>query len=79
MRLLAGILASGLFLVIRNLAGFNLSSGFIIGLDLGHLGVGAVVVGRDDRGPRGAGIGTGFAPAAVEGAETVAPLVLESV
>jgi len=37
--LLAGILASGLFLVIRNLAGSNLSSGFIIGLDLGHLGL----------------------------------------
>jgi hypothetical protein len=37
--LLAGILASGLFLVIRNLAGSNLSSGFIIGLDLSHLGL----------------------------------------
>jgi len=37
--LLAGILASGLFLVVRNLAGSNLSSTFIIGLDLGHLGL----------------------------------------
>lgn len=37
--LLAGILASGLFLVIRNLAGSNLSSGFIIVLDLCHLGL----------------------------------------
>lgn len=37
--LLTGILASGLFLVIRNLAGSNLSSGFIIGLDLSHLGL----------------------------------------
>jgi hypothetical protein len=37
--LLAGILASGIFLVIRNLAGSNLSSGFIILLDLCHLGL----------------------------------------
>jgi hypothetical protein len=37
--LLAGILASGLFLVIRNLAGSNLAPGFIIGLDLSHLGL----------------------------------------
>jgi len=37
--LLAGILASGLFLVIRNLAGSNLSSDFIIALDLCHLGL----------------------------------------
>ena len=37
--LIAGILASGLFLVVRNLAGSNLSSAFIIGLDLGHLGL----------------------------------------
>ena len=37
--LMAGILASGLFLVIRNLAGSNLSSGFIIVLDLCHLGL----------------------------------------
>ena len=37
--LLAGILASGLFLVIRNLAGSNLSSNFIIVLDLCHLGL----------------------------------------
>jgi hypothetical protein len=37
--LLAGILASGFFLVIRNLAGSNLSSGFIIVLDLCHLGL----------------------------------------
>lgn len=37
--LLAGILASGLFLVVRNLAGSNLSSAFIIGLDLSHLGL----------------------------------------
>jgi len=37
--LLAGILASGIFLVIRNLAGSNLSSEFIIFLDLCHLGL----------------------------------------
>lgn len=37
--LLAGILASGIFLVIRNLAGSNFSSGFIIFLDLCHLGL----------------------------------------
>jgi hypothetical protein len=37
--LLAGILASGLFLVIRNLAGSNLSPNFIIALDLCHLGL----------------------------------------
>ena len=37
--LLTGILASGLFLVIRNLAGSNLSSNFIIALDLCHLGL----------------------------------------
>jgi hypothetical protein len=37
--LLAGILASGVFLVIRNLAGSNLSSDFIIFLDLCHLGL----------------------------------------
>jgi len=37
--LLAGILASGIFLVIRNLAGSNLSSDFIIFLDLCHLGL----------------------------------------
>jgi len=37
--LLAGLLASGLFLVIRNLAGSNLSSKFIIALDLCHLGL----------------------------------------
>jgi hypothetical protein len=37
--LLAGILASGIFLVIRNLAGSNFSSGFIIFLDLSHLGL----------------------------------------
>jgi hypothetical protein len=37
--LLAGILASGLFLVIRNAAGANLSPGFIIFLDLTHLGL----------------------------------------
>ena len=35
----AGILASGLFLVIRNLAGTNLSSNFIVALDLCHLGL----------------------------------------
>lgn len=37
--LLAGILASGLFLVIRNAAGANLSPGSIIFLDLTHLGL----------------------------------------
>ena len=37
--LLAGILVSGVFLVLRNLAGSNLSSGFIIFLDLCHLGL----------------------------------------
>jgi hypothetical protein len=37
--LLAGILASGIFLVIRNLAGSNFSSAFIIFIDLCHLGL----------------------------------------
>ena len=37
--LLVGILTSGIFLVIRNLAGSNLSSGFIIFLNLCHLGL----------------------------------------
>jgi len=37
--LLSGILASGVFLVIRNLAGSNFSSRFIIILDLCHLGL----------------------------------------
>ena len=37
--LLAGILTSGIFLVIRNLSGSNLSTGFIIFLDLCHLGL----------------------------------------
>jgi hypothetical protein len=37
--LLVGILASGILLVIRNLAGSNLPSGFIIFLDLCHLGL----------------------------------------
>jgi hypothetical protein len=37
--LLAGILASGVFLVVRNLAGSNLSADFIIFLDLCHLGL----------------------------------------
>jgi hypothetical protein len=37
--LLAGILISGVFLVIRNLAGSNFSPGFIIVLDLCHLGL----------------------------------------
>ena len=37
--LLAGILASGVFLVIRNLTGSNFSAGFIIFLDLCHLGL----------------------------------------
>ena len=37
--LLAGILASGIFLVIRNLAETNFSSGFIIFLNLCHLGL----------------------------------------
>ena len=37
--LLGGILASGVLLVIRNLAGSNLSSTFIIFIDLCHLGL----------------------------------------
>lgn len=37
--ILAGILVSGIFLVIRNLAGSNFSSEFIIFLDLCHLGL----------------------------------------
>ncbi|MBT8372979.1 MAG: hypothetical protein HKO68_11830 [Desulfobacterales bacterium] len=37
--LLAGIVGSGIFLVIRNLSGSTLSSGFIIFLDLCHLGL----------------------------------------
>jgi hypothetical protein len=37
--MLAGILVSGIFLVIRNLAGTNFSSEFIIFLDLCHLGL----------------------------------------
>ena len=37
--LLAGILGSGILLVIRNLTGSTLSSGFIIFLDLCHLGL----------------------------------------
>jgi hypothetical protein len=40
--LLAGILVSGVFLVIRNLAGSNFSPGFIIFLDLCHLGLAMV-------------------------------------
>jgi len=40
--LLAGILASGIFLVVRNLAGSNFSSEFIIFLDLCHLGLAMV-------------------------------------
>ena len=37
--LLAGILASGIFLVFRNLSGSNLSPSFIIFLNLCHLGL----------------------------------------
>lgn len=37
--LLAGILVSGIFLVVRNLVGSYLSSSFIIFLDLCHLGL----------------------------------------
>ena len=37
--LLAGILASGVFLVVRNLAASNFSADFIIFLDLCHLGL----------------------------------------
>ena len=37
--LLAGILSSGILLVIRNLPGSSLSSGFIVFLDLCHLGL----------------------------------------
>jgi len=40
--LLAGILASGIFLVVRNLAGSNFSSEFIIFMDLCHLGLALV-------------------------------------
>jgi hypothetical protein len=37
--ILAGILVSGIFLVIRNLAGSQFGPGFIIFLDLAHLGL----------------------------------------
>jgi hypothetical protein len=37
--ILAGILVSGIFLVIRNLAGSRFEPGFIIALDLAHLGL----------------------------------------
>jgi hypothetical protein len=37
--LLAGILASGGILVIRNLTGTHMSPGFIIFLDIAHLGL----------------------------------------
>ena len=37
--LLAGIVASGIFLVIRNLSGSTLPANFIIFLDLCHLGL----------------------------------------
>ena len=37
--ILFGILASGIFLVIRNLAGYKFSANFIIFLDLAHLGL----------------------------------------
>jgi hypothetical protein len=37
--ILAGILVSGIFLVIRNLAGSQFGSAFIIFLDLAHLGL----------------------------------------
>jgi len=37
--LVAGIVITGILLVIRNLAGSGLSSGFIIFLDLSHLGL----------------------------------------
>ena len=40
--LLAGILFSGIFLVVRNLAGSNFSSEFIIFMDLCHLGLALV-------------------------------------
>ena len=40
--LLAGILVSGIFLVVRNLAGSNFSPEFIIILDLCHLGLAMV-------------------------------------
>ena len=40
--LLAGILISGIFLVVRNLAGSNFSPEFIIFLDLCHLGLAMV-------------------------------------
>jgi hypothetical protein len=37
--ILLGIITSGIFLVIRNLAGSQFSANFIIGLDLAHLGL----------------------------------------
>lgn len=37
--LLAGILVSGILLVVRNLSGSNFPAGFIIFLDLSHLGL----------------------------------------
>jgi hypothetical protein len=37
--ILTGILVSGVFLVLRNLAGYTFSPGFIILLDLSHLGL----------------------------------------
>jgi hypothetical protein len=40
--LLAGLLVSGIFLVVRNLAGSNFSPEFIIFLDLCHLGLAMV-------------------------------------
>ena len=40
--LLAGILVSGIFLVVRNLAGSNFSPEFIIFMDLFHLGLAMV-------------------------------------
>ena len=37
--ILFGILASGIFLVVRNLAGYKFSANFIVFLDLTHLGL----------------------------------------
>jgi hypothetical protein len=37
--LLAGLIVTGIFLVIRNLSGTHFSSGFVIFLDLSHLGL----------------------------------------
>ena len=42
---LAGLLASGVLLVVRNLPGTHLGSGFIIFLDISHLGLVMILLG----------------------------------